>query len=62
LWQARGLELLSLQSALVEKVVESVLQTGKTVTLAVKSVIPLPGGDIEEEPDWDEDSREEAVQ
>jgi hypothetical protein len=47
---------------MVEKVVESVLQTGKTVTLAVKSVIPLPGGDIEEEPDWDEDSREEAVQ
>jgi hypothetical protein len=50
------------QSAMLEKVIESVIQTGKTVTLAVKSVIPLPGGDVEEEPELDEDFWEGATQ
>jgi hypothetical protein len=40
-----------------------VIQTGKTVTLAVKSDIPLPGADVDEEPNSDDDSwDEEAVQ
>ena len=48
------------QSILLEKVVEWVIQTGKTVTLAVKTEIPLPG-DVDKKPDLD-DWDEEAVQ
>ena len=51
------------QSVVLEKGVESVVQTGKTVTLAVKSVLPLPGADIDDESDLDDDSwDEETVQ
>jgi hypothetical protein len=51
------------QSVVLEKVVESVVETGKTVTLAVKSVVPLPGADIDDESDLDDDSwDEETVQ
>lgn len=39
------------QSVVLEKVIESVIRTGKTVTLAVRTEVPLPG-DIEEADDF----------
>jgi hypothetical protein len=39
------------QSVVLEKVVESVIRTQKTVTLAVRTEIPLPGDDVTDQDD-----------
>ncbi|MGH8291254.1 MAG: hypothetical protein ACREV7_20020 [Steroidobacteraceae bacterium] len=44
------------QSRLLEQVIESVIQTGKTVTLAVKAAVPPRPVDIDDDEDEDEGS------
>jgi hypothetical protein len=49
------------QSILLERVVESVIQTGKTVTLAVKSEVPPSDAYEEHEHEIDKDAWNDEI-